>query len=115
MTSARGINRGVIPDLSRPDGDSDFYFVAAEGPETAAARIVNLVMTRIPKRFGFNPVRDIQVLCPMNRGGAGARSLNARHSGFWAADATASAVGARKHRLSGDPDQLAGLRYLTWL
>ena len=76
MTSARGINRGVIPDLSRPDGDSDFYFVAAEGPETAAARIVNLVMTRIPKRFGFNPVRDIQVLCPMNRGGAGARSLN---------------------------------------
>ena len=33
-------------------------------------------MTRIPKRFGFDPVRDIQVLCPMNRGGAGARSLN---------------------------------------
>ena len=32
--------------------------------------------TRIPKRFGFDAMQDIQVLCPMNRGGAGARSLN---------------------------------------
>ena len=32
--------------------------------------------TRIPKRFSLNPIRDIQVLCPMNRGGVGARSLN---------------------------------------
>ena len=39
-------------------------------------RIVELVKTRIPKRFGLDPVRDIQVLCPMNRGGVGARSLN---------------------------------------
>ena len=76
VTSAHGINRGAIPDLSRPDGDSDFYFVPAEDPETAAARIVDLVKTRIPKRFGFDGVRDIQVLCPMNRGGAGARLLN---------------------------------------
>ncbi len=76
VTSAHGINRGAIPDLSRPDGDSDFYFVPADDPETAAARIVELVKTRIPKRFGLDPVRDIQVLCPMNRGGAGARSLN---------------------------------------
>jgi exodeoxyribonuclease V alpha subunit len=35
-----------------------------------------LVKTRIPKRFGLDPIRDIQVLCPMNRGGVGARSLN---------------------------------------
>ena len=48
----------------------------AENPETAAARIVELVKTRIPKRFGFDAMRDIQVLCPMNRGGAGARSSN---------------------------------------
>ena len=76
VTSAHGINRGAIPDLSRRDGDSDFYFVPAEDPKTAAARIVDLVKTRIPQRFGFDSVRDIQVLCPMNRGGAGARSLN---------------------------------------
>ena len=39
-------------------------------------RFIELVKTRIPRRFGFNPIRDIQVLCPMNRGGVGARSLN---------------------------------------
>ena len=76
ITTAHGINRGAIPDLSRPEGESDFYFVRAEDPETAVTRIVELVKTRIPRRFGLDPVRDIQVLCPMNRGGAGARSLN---------------------------------------
>ena len=70
VTTAHGINRGAIPDLSRPEGESDFYFVGAEDPETAVSRIVELVKTRIPKRFGLDPVRDIQVLCPMNRGGA---------------------------------------------
>ncbi len=76
VTAAHGINRGAIPDFSRPEGESDFYFVPAEDPETAVARIVELVKTRIPRRFGLDPVRDIQVLCPMNRGGVGARSLN---------------------------------------
>ena len=38
--------------------------------------ILELVRERIPKRFGLDPIRDIQVLCPMNRGGLGARSLN---------------------------------------
>ena len=76
ITSAHKINQGVIPDLSRPEGDSDFYFVEANDPETAVPRIIELVKTRIPKRFGLDPIRDIQVLCPMNRGGVGARSLN---------------------------------------
>ena len=74
--SAHRINRGAIPDLSKPEGDSDFYFVPAEDPETAAARIVDLVKIHIPRRFGLHPVRDIQVLCPMTRGGVGSRSLN---------------------------------------
>ena len=76
VASAHKINRGVIPDLSKPEGDSDFYFVPADDPETAVTRIVDLVKTHIPRRFGLDPVRDIQVLCPMNRGGIGARSLN---------------------------------------
>jgi exodeoxyribonuclease V alpha subunit len=76
ITSAHRINQGSIPDLAKPEGDSDFYFVPADDPETAAARIVELVKTRIPQRFGLDPIRDIQVLCPMNRGGVGARSLN---------------------------------------
>ncbi len=76
VTSAHGINRGAIPDLSKPGHDSDFYFVPADDPETAVSLIIELVKTRIPNRFGLDPVRDIQVLCPMNRGGAGARALN---------------------------------------
>jgi hypothetical protein len=50
--------------------------VQANDPETAVPRIIELVRTRIPQRFGLDPIRDIQVLCPMNRGGVGARSLN---------------------------------------
>ncbi len=76
ITSAHRINQGQIPDLARPDGESDFYFVPAEDPNQAVTRIIDLVRTRIPKRFGLDPIRDIQVLCPMNRGGVGARSLN---------------------------------------
>jgi exodeoxyribonuclease V alpha subunit len=76
ITSAHLINQGRMPDLARPDGESDFYFVAAEDPDQAVLRVLDLVKTRIPKRFGLDPIRDIQVLCPMNRGGVGARSLN---------------------------------------
>jgi exodeoxyribonuclease V alpha subunit len=75
ITNAHRINQGSIPDLSAPGADSDFYFVQADEPETAVLRIVELVKTRIPKRFGLDSIRDIQVLCPMNRGGVGARSL----------------------------------------
>jgi exodeoxyribonuclease V alpha subunit len=76
ITSAHRINQGSIPDLSPPGTESDFYFVQANDPETAVGRIIELVKTRIPKRFDLDSIRDIQVLCPMNRGGAGARSLN---------------------------------------
>jgi exodeoxyribonuclease V alpha subunit len=76
ITTAHQINRGSIPDLNSPTTDTDFYFVQADDPETAVPRIVELVKTRIPQRFGLDPVQDIQVLCPMNRGGVGARSLN---------------------------------------
>ena len=76
ISSAHRINQGSLPDLAKPEGDSDFYFVPAEDPESAVPRIVELVKTRIPARFGLDPIRDIQVLCPMNRGGVGARSLN---------------------------------------
>jgi exodeoxyribonuclease V alpha subunit len=76
IVNAHRINQGVIPDLRKPDAESDFYFIEAEDPETAVSRIIELVKTRIPRRFGLDPIRDIQVLCPMNRGGVGARSLN---------------------------------------
>ena len=76
IVNAHRINHGVIPDFRRPEAESDFYFVEADDPETAVARIIELVKTRIPRRFGLDPIRDVQVLCPINRGGVGARSLN---------------------------------------
>ena len=48
----------------------------ADDPEQIVPRIVDLVAKHIPRRFCLDPVRDVQVLCPMNRGGVGARSLN---------------------------------------
>jgi exodeoxyribonuclease V alpha subunit len=76
IVNAHRINQGVIPDLRKPEAESDFYFVEADDPETAVPCIIELVKIRIPRRFGLDPIRDIQVLCPMNRGGVGARSLN---------------------------------------
>ena len=55
---------------------SDFYVVDAAEPEVAVAKVLAVVRNRIPRAFGLDPVRDIQVLCSMKRGGAGARSLN---------------------------------------
>src|SRR5674536_218743 len=48
ITSAYKINQGSVPDLSKPEGDSDFFFVQADDPETAVPRIIELVKTRIP-------------------------------------------------------------------
>src|SRR5262245_26017018 len=76
ISSAHRINQGQMPELDRPDQDSDFYFVRADEPEAAVTRVLELVKTRIPRRFGLDAIRDIQVLCPMNRSGVGARSLN---------------------------------------
>jgi exodeoxyribonuclease V alpha subunit len=75
ITNAHRINRGVMPELSSTSG-SDFYFVYADDPEEGVQKLLIIVRQRIPQRFGLDPIRDVQVLCPMNRGGLGARSLN---------------------------------------
>ena len=50
--------------------------VPVEEPEAIAQTVVDLVKTRLPAKFDVDPVRDIQVLCPMNRGITGARGIN---------------------------------------
>jgi exodeoxyribonuclease V alpha subunit len=76
IVNAHRINAGEMPELAAP-GDSDFYFSEAGDPEKAAERLLQIVCERIPARFGFHPMRDVQVLCPMVRGVLGTRSLNA--------------------------------------
>src|SRR5215471_14700229 len=64
-----------MPDFTSVEG-GDFYFVDAADAEEGVRRLLMIVQDRIPKRFRLDPIRDIQVLCPLNRGGLGARSLN---------------------------------------
>jgi exodeoxyribonuclease V alpha subunit len=75
IVNAHRINQGLMPDLARVES-GDFHFVDAADAEEGVRKMLAIVRERIPKRFGFDPIRDIQVLCPMNRGGLGARSLN---------------------------------------
>jgi exodeoxyribonuclease V alpha subunit len=75
VTNAHRINQGLMPDLALAE-EGDFYFVDAADAEEGVRKLLAIVQERIPKRFGLDPVRDVQVLCPMNRGGLGARSLN---------------------------------------
>jgi exodeoxyribonuclease V alpha subunit len=77
ISNAHRINHGELPELvPAGQGLSDFYFVEARGTADAVRKIVRIVQERIPHRFSLDPVKDVQVLCPMNRGGLGARSLN---------------------------------------
>jgi exodeoxyribonuclease V alpha subunit len=76
ITSAHLIRQGKMPELRTAESSSDFHFVERDTPEEIAATLVRLVEERIPKGHGLDPIRDIQVLCPMNRGSIGVRELN---------------------------------------
>ena len=76
VTNAHRINGGEPPLAAARGSDTDFFLVERTDPERARDTIVELVTSRIPNRFGLDPVRDIQVLTPMNRGPAGAIALN---------------------------------------
>jgi exodeoxyribonuclease V alpha subunit len=76
IVNAHRINHGEMPEAAGGGAESDFFFTEVEDPEQGAARLLQIVSERIPARFGLDPVRDVQVLCPMNRGALGARALN---------------------------------------
>lgn len=77
IVNAHRINDGRMPEHpEHPDPDGDFFFIRCETPERIFERLLDVVMQRIPKRFGLHPIDDVQILTPMNRGGLGARSLN---------------------------------------
>jgi exodeoxyribonuclease V alpha subunit len=78
ITNAHRINQGLLPELPAKDSERDFYFVEREEPERIANTLLDLVKRRIPGKFQLDPIRDIQVLGPMNRGSLGIRELNVR-------------------------------------
>ncbi len=76
ITNSHLVNRGILPNMQAPKEESDFYFVEAEHGDDIINKIITMVRDRIPKKFNLDSVHDIQLLCPMQRGGVGARSLN---------------------------------------
>jgi exodeoxyribonuclease V alpha subunit len=77
VISAHSINAGKMPEISPPGEESDFFFIEREEPESIQSTILQLVRERIPGKLGFDPILNLQLLCPMNRGSLGARTMNA--------------------------------------
>ena len=73
VVNAHRVNDGRHPLLR---GFGDFFWFSCEDGEQTAGLVVDIVARRIPARFGLDPRRDVQVLCPMHRGPAGAGNLN---------------------------------------
>ena len=79
IINAHRINRGETQLLDGSRNElSDFYFIEQENPEKAVETLIHLVAERIPSRFGLNPLLDVQVLSPMNKGTMGVDNLNLR-------------------------------------
>jgi len=78
VVNAHRINAGELPMLEKRGEKAltDFYFIEEIDPEEVLNRIIKLCAEEIPHRFGFHPVREIQVLTPMHRGVIGAINLN---------------------------------------
>ncbi len=76
IVNAHKINSGILPTFEDDIPGNDFYFIHQEDPEKVLEIILELTKERIPKRFGLDPVDDIQVLTPMHKGVVGAGNLN---------------------------------------
>jgi len=76
IVNAHKINNGRMPSLKTTGAGDDFYFIEQDDPEDVLRIILELIKDRIPKRFGFDSIEDIQVLTPMHRGTIGAENLN---------------------------------------
>lgn len=76
IRAAHAVNQGRMPDLPGKDEPSDFYFIERNSPEDIAKTVLELVSQRIPRKLECDGTRDVQVLCPMNRGSLGVREMN---------------------------------------
>lgn len=76
VTNAHRIVSGEMPVLNVRD--NDFFFMPVDDARTVSETILSLAVTRLPKRYGYSPVTDIQVLCPGRKGELGTIELNRR-------------------------------------
>jgi exodeoxyribonuclease V alpha subunit len=75
VLNAHRINAGDMP--MRGTAEGDFFFIGENDPDKIAEQVFSLCATRLPRHYGFDPVRDVQVISPMYRGTAGVTNLNA--------------------------------------
>jgi exodeoxyribonuclease V alpha subunit len=106
VTNAHRINSGEPPVAASPGSHADFFVVERREPERARETVLELVTSRIPHRFGLDPVRDVQVLTPMNRGPAGAIALNAALQATLNPNGDTLVRGARAYRVGDKVMQL---------
>lgn len=76
VRAAHAIREGNLPAMDKDNPDTDLFLIHMDEPEAIAARIVQMVKRSVPEKTGLDPVEDIQVLTPMQRGILGARNLN---------------------------------------
>jgi exodeoxyribonuclease V alpha subunit len=60
--NAHRINRGQMPEPPKAGEESDFYFVEINDPEEGVPKIIQMIQERMPRRFGLDPMKDIQVV-----------------------------------------------------
>jgi exodeoxyribonuclease V alpha subunit len=78
IVNAHQINQGHLPELGSETENGDFFFIRRDDPARIVETVLELVKHRIPTKFHLDPIADIQVLSPMNRGSLGVRELNVR-------------------------------------
>ena len=76
IVNAHRINQGKMPLKMDKGAITDFYIINADTPEAIYDKLTKVVIDRIPKVFKLDPINDVQILTPMNRGGLGVKSLN---------------------------------------
>lgn len=76
VRNAHKVNMGEFLELPAGGDNSDFYFIEAEEPDDIIQRTLQLLCERIPRRFGFNPMTQVQVLTPMRKNQLGSENLN---------------------------------------
>jgi len=75
--NAHKVRDGQFPYIGKPK-NNDFFFIEKNEPEEVVDLILNLLTQRIPKSFNYNPLYDVQVIVPTNKGIVGVNNLNSR-------------------------------------
>ena len=75
ITNAHRVNQGKMP-LATGSKERDFFFIEEEEPEKVTELVLDLICRRLPSHYGYHPIDNIQLICPMRRGTVGVLNFN---------------------------------------